>query len=76
MDVARAIVLGASAGGIARPALKALTSGGRSGALAFLEGVEAELRAVMLLTGSRNIAALRKAKKVVGGELRIWLDQA
>jgi isopentenyl-diphosphate delta-isomerase len=76
MDVARAIVLGASAGGIARPALKALTSGGRAGALAFLEGVEAELRAVMLLTGSRNVAALRKAKKVVGGELRLWLDQA
>lgn len=76
MDVARAIVLGASAGGIARPALKALTSGGRAGALAFLEGVEAELRAVMLLTGSRNVAALRKAKKVIGGELRLWLDQA
>ena len=76
MDVARAIVLGASAGGIARPALKALTSGGRAGALDFLEGVEAELRAVMLLTGSRNLAALRKAKKVVGGELRLWLDQA
>lgn len=76
MDVARAIVLGASAGGIARPALKALTSGGRAGALAFLEGVETELRAIMLLTGSRNVAALRKAKKVVGGELRLWLDQA
>jgi isopentenyl-diphosphate Delta-isomerase len=76
MDVARAIVLGASAGGIARPALKALTSGGRAGALAFLEGVEAELRAIMLLTGSRNVAALRKAKKVVGGELRLWLDQS
>lgn len=75
MDVARAIVLGASAGGIARPALKALTSGGRAGALAFLEGVETELRAIMLLTGSRNVAALRKAKKVVGGELRLWLDQ-
>jgi isopentenyl-diphosphate delta-isomerase len=76
LDVARAIVLGASAGGIARPALKALTSGGRAGALAFLEGVEAELRAIMLLTGSRNVAALRKATKVVGGELRLWLDQA
>jgi isopentenyl diphosphate isomerase/L-lactate dehydrogenase-like FMN-dependent dehydrogenase len=30
----------------------------------------------MLLTGSRNVAALRKAKKVLGGELRLWLDQA
>jgi len=76
MDVARAIALGAHAAGIARPTLKALTSGGRAGALAYLEGVEAELRAVMLLTGSRNVAALRKAKRIVGGELRIWLDQA
>lgn len=76
MDIARAVALGASAGGIARPALKALTSGGRAGALAFLEGVETELRAVMLLTGSRNLAALRKTRKVVGGELRTWLEQA
>lgn len=76
MDVARAIALGAHAAGIARPALKALTSGGRAGALAFLDGVEAELRAIMLLTGSRNVAALRKAPRIVGGELRIWLDQA
>jgi isopentenyl-diphosphate delta-isomerase len=76
LDVARAITLGAHAAGIARPALKALTNGGRAGALAFLEGVEAELRAVMLLTGSRHVAALRKAPRIVGGELRIWLDQA
>jgi isopentenyl-diphosphate Delta-isomerase len=76
MDVARALTLGAHAAGIARPALKALTSGGRAGALAFLEGIEAELRAVMLLTGSRDVEALRRAPRVVGGELRIWLDQA
>lgn len=76
MDVARAIVLGASAAGIARPALKALTAGGRAGALAFFDAVEAELRAVMLLTGSKDLAALRRAPRIVGGELRIWLEQA
>jgi isopentenyl-diphosphate Delta-isomerase len=76
LDVARAIALGASAAGIARPALKALTAGGRAGALKFLEGVEAELRAVMLLTGSPNIAALRRAPRLLGSELRAWLDQA
>lgn len=76
MDVARAIALGASAAGIARPALKALTAGGRAGALAFLDAVEAELRAVMLLTGSKDLDGLRRAPRIVGGELRMWLEQA
>lgn len=76
LDVARAIALGASAGGIARPALMALDSGGREGAIAFFAAVEAELRAVMLLTGSRDLAALRRAPRVLGSELRAWIDQA
>jgi isopentenyl-diphosphate delta-isomerase len=73
LDVARAIVLGASAAGIARPVLMALTAGGRDGAIAFLDRVEAELRAVMLLTGSRDLAALRRAPVVLGSELRAWI---
>lgn len=74
-DVARAIALGATAGGIARPTLKALREGGREGAEAFLDGVERELRAVMLLTGSRDVAALRRAPRVVVGELERWVAQ-
>jgi isopentenyl-diphosphate delta-isomerase len=74
VDVARAIALGASAAGIARPALKALSAGGRDAALALLDGVEAELRAVMLLTGSKDLAALRKAPRVLGSELRLWAE--
>lgn len=76
LDVARAVALGASAAGIARGALKALTAGGREGAHAFLESVEAELRAVMLLTGCRDLEALRAAPKMLGPELRAWLDDA
>jgi isopentenyl-diphosphate delta-isomerase len=75
LDVAHAIALGANAAGIARPVLKALHEGGREGAVRFLEGIEAELRAVMLLTGSVDIPALRKAPRIIGGELRMWLDQ-
>ena len=73
LDVARAIALGASAAGIARPMLKALIAGGRAGAVAFLEGVLAELRAVMLLTASPDVAALRKAPRILGAELRLWI---
>jgi isopentenyl-diphosphate Delta-isomerase len=74
LDVARAIALGATAAGVARPALKALFSGGREAAHAFFDAIERELRAVMLLTGSGDVAALRRAPKVLGSELRAWLD--
>ena len=75
LDVARAIALGAHAAGIARPVLRALTANGRAGALSFLDGVEAELRSAMLLTGSRDVAALRRAPRVVVGELGAWISQ-
>ena len=76
MDVAKAVALGASAAGIARPVLIALREGGRAGAIAALEGIERELRAVMLLTGSRTLADLRRARRVLTGELRTWADSA
>jgi isopentenyl-diphosphate delta-isomerase len=72
VDVAKALLLGATAAGLARPVLMALQQGGRAGAEAFLDQVEAELRAVMLLTGSRDLAALRGAEKIVVGELAAW----
>lgn len=75
LDVARSIALGATAAGLARPVLKALMASGREGAIAFLDRVEAELLAAMLLTGSRNLAALRRAPRVLVGELPAWLDQ-
>jgi isopentenyl-diphosphate delta-isomerase len=74
-DVARALALGATVAGIARPTLKALREGGAEGAERYLDGVEAELRAVMLLTGSRDVAALRAAPRVVVGELERWTEQ-
>lgn len=72
MDAAKAIALGAHAVGIARPTLQALVSGGPEGATSFLEGVEAELRAVMLLVGAPTIDALRKSPKLLGGALPLW----
>src|SRR5688572_4822520 len=74
VDAARAIALGATAAGIARPVLMALREGGRAGAIAFFDRVERELRAVMLLSGSRDVAALRRARKIIGGELRRWVE--
>jgi isopentenyl-diphosphate delta-isomerase len=73
LDIAKAIALGASAGGIARAALQALEHGGPSGARRFFDGVEAELRAALLLTGSKDIPALRLAPRIITGELKDWL---
>jgi isopentenyl-diphosphate delta-isomerase len=74
LEVARAMVLGATAAGIARPVLQALTSEGRAGAERLLDGIEAELRAAMLLVGAGSLAALRAAPRVVTGELLSWMD--
>lgn len=72
LDVARALALGAGAGGIARHAFKAYMEGGVEGADQFFEGVEEQLRAVMLLTGCRNVKALQRAPRMLGAELRAW----
>lgn len=74
LDVAKAIALGATAAGIARPMLKAFTAGGRAGALAYGGTVEAELRAALLLTGSQDLAALGAAPRVMGAALRAWIE--
>ena len=72
-DVARAIALGASAGGFARQVFQAFVNGGREGAEAFLNRVENELRAVMLLSGAQNVDELRRAPRMIGPQLREWM---
>lgn len=76
LDVARAIALGASAGGLARQVLLALDAGGAAGAARFLAGVEEELRAAMLLTGCPDLPALRAAPRAITGELCDWIGVA
>jgi len=75
LEVAKAIALGASAAGIARPVLQTLTSGGREAAENYLDGIEAELRAAMLLVGAGSIAELRRAPRIISGELASWVAQ-
>jgi isopentenyl-diphosphate delta-isomerase len=73
LDIARAISLGARAGGIARGVFQAFEQGAEQGAEAFLDRVEAQLRATMLLVGAANVSELRTAPRIVQGELRDWL---
>jgi isopentenyl-diphosphate delta-isomerase len=75
LDAAKAIALGASAAGIARPTLQALEAGGRAGAVEFLSRIEEELRVAMLLVGAGSLPALRRAPRVLLGPLKDWLTQ-
>lgn len=73
LDVVRALALGASAAGIARPMLQAHVRGGRAEAERVIDQIEREIRAVMLLTGAANVAALREAPRLIAEPLKQWM---
>ena len=82
-DVSRALALGAAAGGLAAPVLRAWRDvdpetgkrGGYDGAMSYLTRVIESVRATVFLTGCRTPAELRHAPKVIGSTLRAWLEQ-
>jgi isopentenyl-diphosphate delta-isomerase len=76
LEIAKAIVLGASAGGIARPVLQALETKGPSAVHELFDRIEAELRMTMLLVGAADLSALARAPRLVVGELAEWLRQS
>jgi isopentenyl-diphosphate delta-isomerase len=73
-DVARALGLGATAAGFARPVLQAFYAGGESAVHRFFDTVERQLLAIMILTGSQSPSGLRQAPKVIGPKLAAWAD--
>jgi isopentenyl-diphosphate delta-isomerase len=74
LDAAKALALGATLVGVARPLLQAALEG--DGAVdAWIAQFLHELRTVLFLTGSATIAELRTKPKVVTGSTRAWLDQ-
>jgi isopentenyl-diphosphate delta-isomerase len=75
-DVARAVALGATVGGIASQVLRAQRAGGYEGAKEFLRRTILSIRANMLLTGSRTVDELRRAETIITGELRHWIPDA
>jgi isopentenyl-diphosphate delta-isomerase type 2 len=68
MDAAKAVAMGAALTGMALPAIRAVTAEGADGVVRLYRALEKTLRTVMLLTGSRTIAELRRGT--------VWLQPA
>ena len=73
-DLAKSLALGATLGSAALPLLRALDRGGPAAAERWLDSVFDGLRAAMLLTGCRNLEALRAAPVVISGPLLEWAN--
>ncbi len=73
-DVARALALGARAGGMAAPMLRAQRAGGSEGVAALIAEITASIRAVCLLTGCASARDLAHAPRHLGAPLRAYLD--
>lgn len=76
LDVAKAIALGATAGGLARNLLMAWNEGGREGALRAGREIIDEVRIACLLTGSATPQALADQPLVIGPKLERWVPRA
>ena len=66
--------MGASAAGVAKAILKEATESAQA-VIDKLTTIREELKAAMLLTGSANISQLAKARHVILGETRQWMEQ-
>ena len=61
LDAAKALAMGAQMVGFALPVIREVTAGGADAVIGFFRRLEKTLRAAMLLTGSSDIQALRRA---------------
>jgi isopentenyl-diphosphate delta-isomerase len=66
MDCSKALILGAVLTGMALPFIREVTGGGEEAAIKYIRRLEKVLRTVMVLTGSKNLFDLKRAK--------VWLD--
>jgi isopentenyl-diphosphate delta-isomerase len=73
LDAAKALTLGATAVGVARPILRAALEG-EAALNDWIEQCMLELRTALFLTGSHSLAELRLRPRVILGETRAWLD--
>lgn len=73
LDIAKAIALGADIGGMANPVLKRAVEG-KDSLRAFFNKTIFELKAAMMLTGSKNVEMLKKSPIVIWNRLKDWIE--
>ncbi|ACP36209.1 isopentenyl-diphosphate delta-isomerase, type 2 [Sulfolobus islandicus Y.G.57.14] len=73
LDAAKAIALGADIAGMALPVLKSAIEGKES-LEQFFRKIIFELKAAMMLTGSKDVNALKKTSIVILGKLKEWAE--
>jgi isopentenyl-diphosphate delta-isomerase len=76
LDVVRALALGACAGGLAAPALRAQRAGGAKEVVRMMEGHIEAIRTALFLTGCRCPADMSSRPRILGPELARWADLA
>ncbi len=74
LDAAKAIALGATLVGVARPLLQAALEGDAA-VDAWIEQFLSELRTTLFLTGSGDLPSLRTKPRVVTGVTKAWIEQ-
>jgi len=75
VDVAKSIVLGADAAGMALPLLKALKEDGEKGVERYLLKVVEELKVCMMLVGASDISTLKEVDYRLVGKAALWAPQ-
>lgn len=75
MDMARALMVGASITAMARPFLKALVEGAPGELEQTIQDLIRGLRKIMLMTGSSNIRELSQKPVVITGLTAEWLER-
>mgnify|MGYP001473745035 CR=1 FL=1 len=75
LKAAKALAMGATVAGCARPVLQAFMRDGEDGAHSYLTTMISGVRMAMALTGVRTPAELNGVPRVIGPQLERWLSQ-
>ncbi|ARM75750.1 type 2 isopentenyl-diphosphate Delta-isomerase [Acidianus manzaensis] len=73
LHVAKAIALGADIAGMAGPVIKKAVEG-KDSLITFFNKIIFELKASMMLTGSKNIDSLKRTQIVIWNKLKEWIE--
>jgi len=74
LDLVKVLVLGASLGGIAAPAIKAQQKGGKEETIKVLKQIIQDLRIGLFLLGAKNLTELKNSQFILLGKTKDWAE--